>query len=214
MSPPNEGTPGTNPTSTVAPGDPTASNGASPAAKASPQAKVVYLTFDDGPSEKWTPQVLTILAKHKAKATFFQLGSESRRLPDLVRQVRAAGHTIGDHTDVHRNLTKLSSDRIREEIRRGPASRCLRPPYGAVNSRVRKVAAELKQQIVLWDGDTLDWRRPGASKITQRIVKHAQPGAIILMHDGGGNRSQTVAALDPALTKLAKKGYSFKALDC
>ncbi len=177
-------------------------------------SKVVYFTFDDGPSSKWTPLILATLARHHAHATFFQLGSEAAAYPDLVRQVRAAGHTIGNHTYDHRSLPGLSSDGARTEIETGPASRCLRPPYGEINESVRGIAATKNLAVVLWDIDTRDWAKPGIDAISDKVLNDVTDGSIILMHDGGGERSETVAALERLLTVLARRGYSFPALQC
>jgi peptidoglycan/xylan/chitin deacetylase (PgdA/CDA1 family) len=103
---------------------------------------------------------------------------------------------------------------MRQEIASGVKSRCLRPPTGATNAKVAATAAALHQRQVLWDVDTDDWTKPGTAKIEHEILRGARPGAIILMHDGGGNRSQTVAALDSALTKLTKQGYTYQSLPC
>ncbi|MFD2082196.1 polysaccharide deacetylase family protein [Actinopolymorpha cephalotaxi] len=194
---------------TVEPGVPGSSG--DPGATVGP--KVLYLTFDDGPSE-WTPKVLQVLARHNAKATFFQLGQQQKEFPGFADQVRKAGNTIGNHTFDHASLPAKSWSGMREEIEGGPASKCLRPPYGAVNSGVRSVSDELNLRVVLWDVDTLDWTRPGSAAIERRVVKGARPGAIVLMHDGGGDRQETVDALDGALSTLAKQGYVFRALDC
>ncbi|MGW5364278.1 polysaccharide deacetylase family protein [Actinopolymorpha pittospori] len=215
------GTPDDGPTSGTYPGDsttsPSASPSASPGGTASPDPtdgpKVLYLTFDDGPT-KYTPEILGVLAKHNAKATFFQLGEEIDLYPQYAADVRQAGHTIGNHTEDHKSLPSLSSSDIRAEISGGPSSKCLRPPYGAVNSTLRSIADDLGLKLVLWDVDTLDWTRPGVDKIESSIVDNAKSGRVILMHDGGGNRSQTVTALDRALTTLSARGYVFHSLDC
>jgi len=176
--------------------------------------KVLYLTFDDGPQLVYTPQVLRVLAKHHAKATFFVLGREVAAHPELVETTRNLGHRIGNHTWDHPHLTKLSDARLRQEIATGVESKCFRPPFRETNAHVQAVAASYHQRQVLWDVDTLDWEKPGAAKIERAILRGARPGAIILMHDGGGDRSETVAALDRALTKLTAQGYSYRSLPC
>jgi len=176
--------------------------------------KVLYLTFDDGPQQEWTPKVLQVLAKHQAKATFFVLGREAAAHPDLVALTRASGHRIGNHTWDHKMLTTLPAAKMRQEILTGVRSRCFRPPFRETNAQVAAVAASYHQRQVLWDIDTLDWSKPGTAKIERAILQGAHPGAIILMHDGGGNRSETVAALDSALTKLTRQGYTYRALPC
>jgi len=184
---------------------------------ASPQpgaGRVVYLTFDDGPDPTWTPQVLAVLAKYGAKATFFELGDMIAAHPGLSEQVRAAGHTIGNHSISHRELTVISAPRRHREIVEGPKSRCFRPPYGATNAKVRADIKAAGMTQILWDIDPRDWDRPGQSAIAQNVLTHAHPGAVILLHDGGGNRSQTVAALDTILRVLTGRGYRFPAMNC
>jgi len=176
--------------------------------------KVIFFTFDDGPDPRWTPQILQVLAENDAHATFFELGSATKEHPELVQQVLAAGHTIGNHTYDHRELPALDDAEARQELVTGPASRCFRPPYGAVNHDVRDIATELGQAVVLWHVDPRDWERPGTDEIVDDILEGAAPGAIILLHDGGGDRSQTVEAVARALPELAKQGYEFRALDC
>ncbi|MEV5965347.1 polysaccharide deacetylase family protein [Kribbella sp. NPDC051952] len=176
--------------------------------------KVLYLTFDDGPQPEWTPKVLQVLRKHNAQATFFVLGIQVAQFPDLLTLERAAGHHVGNHTYDHKTLTHLPDAKMRQEITMGVKSKCLRPPTGATNAKIEAAAAAYHQRQVLWDVDTEDWTKPGAAKIEHAILTGARPGAIILMHDGGGNRSQTVAALDHALTKLTKQGYTYQSLPC
>jgi peptidoglycan/xylan/chitin deacetylase (PgdA/CDA1 family) len=176
--------------------------------------KVLYLTFDDGPQPVYTPKVLAVLAKHHAHATFFVLGREAAAHPGLVETTRRAGHRIGNHTWDHPMLTKLTPARLRQEISAGVQSKCFRPPFRDTNAHVAAVAAEYHQHQVLWDVDTRDWEKPGVAHIERALVRGARPGAIFLMHDGGGNRTQTVAALDQALTQLAAQGYTFRSLPC
>ncbi|NEA31169.1 polysaccharide deacetylase family protein [Streptomyces sp. SID13031] len=176
--------------------------------------KVIYLTFDDGPQEEWTPKVLSVLARHHAKATFFVLGREAAAHPELVEIERSLGHHVGNHTWDHPMLTHLTPQRVKEEIFSGVKSKCFRPPYRDTNALVEAVATANHQRQVLWDVDTNDWKKPGAAKIERAILRGAYPGAIILMHDGGGNRAETVAALERSLTQLTARGYTFRALPC
>jgi peptidoglycan/xylan/chitin deacetylase (PgdA/CDA1 family) len=176
--------------------------------------KVLYLTFDDGPQIEWTPKVLQVLATHKAKATFFVIGREAAAHPDLIARERQAGHRIGNHTWDHALLTHLPEAKVRQEIATGVKSKCFRPPARDTDARIAAISASYRQRQVLWDVDTRDWSKPGTAKILRAILTGARPGAIILMHDGGGNRSETVAALDQALTQLTRQGYTFRSLPC
>lgn len=179
--------------------------------------RVVYLTFDDGPDPQWTPQVLRILARHDAQATFFMLGQSAAAHPDLVSRVRRDGHAVANHTWSHPQLPHLGDGEVRSQLTRtstalGGKDRCMRPPYGATSPAVNSVVENSGRHSVLWDIDTEDWRRPGAQVIEHRVVQGAKPGAIVLMHDAGGERSQTVGALDGALRRLTAQGYAIKAL--
>ncbi len=176
--------------------------------------KVVYFTFDDGPDPAWTPQILDILARNNAKATFFELGQMANSHPELHDAVLAAGHAIGSHSYSHPQLTKVSAAKRHREITGGPQSKCFRPPYGAENAQVKADIKAAGMRPVLWDVDSLDWTKPGTDAIVANVLKTVHSGSIVLMHDAGGNRSETVAALDRLLPILAAKGYTFAALNC
>jgi peptidoglycan/xylan/chitin deacetylase (PgdA/CDA1 family) len=182
---------------------------------------VVYLTFDDGPSTVYTPQVLNLLDRYHAKATFFQVGRHVSAHPASSRAVVRRGHVVANHTWDHADLTRLSDAGARREIDRaqralatatGRHVTCLRAPYGATNNRVTSIAASRGLTITSWDVDPGDWARPGASVIAQRILSAVRPGDVVLMHDGGGDRHQTVSALRTVLRYLAAKGYRFDRL--
>lgn len=182
-----------------------------------PGPKVLYLTFDDGPSG-YTQAILDVLARHNAKATFFVLGRQANGRQDLLRAMYDAGHGIANHTYNHPYLTSLSAPRFRDEVTATSAAvggldhGCLRPPYGASSRTVRAEAGELGYTLVTWSIDPRDWSRPGAAAIAQRVIGRAFPGGVVVMHDGGGNRTQTVAALETILTDLGAQGYQFRAL--
>ena len=184
------------------------------AALAAGNKKVLFLSFDDGPDPLWTPRILQVLAKYDAHATFFELGGMQAAHPGLREQVLAAGNTIGNHSITHTQLTIASPARRHHEIIDGPKSTCFRPPYGATNPTVRADIKAAGMVQVLWDVDPRDWARPGAQAIVHNILTHAHNHNIILLHDGGGNRSQTVTALDKVLPLLKAQGYSFPAMDC
>jgi peptidoglycan/xylan/chitin deacetylase (PgdA/CDA1 family) len=179
-----------------------------------PTEKVIFLSFDDGPDPTWTPEILKILAKYRAKATFFELGQMVHAHPGLREQVLAGGNTIGNHSISHPHLTRVSAARRHHEIFDGPKSHCFRPPYGESNAKVRADIKAAGMIQVLWNVDPKDWARPGSPAIVHRVLNHTQRRKIILMHDGGGNRSQTVAALNKLLPVLKAQGYRFPAMRC
>ena len=183
--------------------------------------KVIYLTFDDGPTVKYTKRFLDVLDQYDAKATFFQLGEKATAHPELTRLVVARGHALGSHTWNHKDLRKLSRAKLDGQITRtssalgkiaGRPITCLRPPYGAANGKVKSAIRHKGLKVVMWDIDPRDWKKPGVAAITRRVVSKADPGDVSLMHDGGGNRSQSVKALKQILQQLSKNGYVFKPL--
>lgn len=183
-----------------------------------PGSKLVALTFDDGPSPAWTGSVLRALEKDGVRGTFFVVGRQARRHAAIVRRVSAAGHLIGSHGLTHARFSKLSAARVRSEVlgsRRllrdatGVASTWVRPPYGAMNNDAWREMHRLGARVVLWDVDPRDWERPGPQAIAKRVVARVRPGSIVLLHDGGGDRSQTVRALPIIIKELRERGYEF-----
>jgi peptidoglycan-N-acetylglucosamine deacetylase len=181
----------------------------------------VYLTFDDGPAPAWTPRVLELLARYRARATFFVVGRSAAAYPELVRREFAAGHGIGNHTWSHRRLTGLTGGQLAAEVgatstaiqrATGVPVRCLRPPYATVDAASAGRVRGLGLRLVLWDIDTNDWRSPGTGVIAGRVLGRVRSGDVVLFHDGGGNRSQTVAALEQVLATLSARGFRFAAL--
>ena len=175
----------------------------------------VALTFDDGPSP-YTPQVLKVLASMHAPATFFVIGRSVGEYPRFVAAEVAAGEEVGDHTETHPPLSQLSADgqasqiaEAAQAIKRagGPAPVLMRPPYGSFDSSTLGVLHDQRMLMVLWSVDTSDYARPGVSRIVYTAISGAQPGAVILMHDGGGDRSETVAALPRIITPLRQRGF-------
>jgi peptidoglycan/xylan/chitin deacetylase (PgdA/CDA1 family) len=181
-----------------------------------PTPGVVHLTFDDGPHRTYTPAVLDILARHDARATFFVVGSQVEAHPELVERIVAEGHTLANHSWHHEDLaplTRAEFDRnvgLTQELLGPHATSCLRPPFGSVGPNTRAWARDLGLELVLWDVDTYDWQQPDAETITRMIVRGAESGSVILLHDAGGDRTQTVAALDRALDQLSGRGLSFE----
>ncbi|MGE5527160.1 MAG: polysaccharide deacetylase family protein [Methanosarcina sp.] len=173
--------------------------------------KVVALTFDDGPSE-YTLGFLQVLREKGVPGTFFEVGQEMPGREDVMRQILAEGNELGDHTMNHVEYPGYSqiagaAARIRAYTHFQP---CLfRPPGGAYNSGVGATAGSLGMRTVNWDVDPRDWSTPGTGAIYSNIVSHARPGSIILMHDGGGPRGETLAALPQVIDTLRARGYRF-----
>lgn len=191
--------------------------------------KLIALTFDDGPWPTTTDQILDILSDNGAKATFFTIGRQIPSRTSSVKRMAKDGHQICTHTYDHAsgsgkgvNITYMSKDEQRAEVKKGwksiedvtgkTASTVVRLPGGNVNEDTYRNLGDLISAEVNWNVDTEDWSRPGEDAIYKRIMS-AGPGSVILMHDGGGDRSQTVAALKRALPKLKDEGYSFVTMD-
>jgi peptidoglycan/xylan/chitin deacetylase (PgdA/CDA1 family) len=176
----------------------------------------VALTFDDGPNPIWTPRILEILRQSRVTATFCLIGTRVQAYPWLVREIVAAGHTLCNHSWSHNvRLGKLNQAAIREDLQRTneairaavPGARIpyFRQPGGAWTTPVVTVARELGMTALHWSQDTRDWTRPAVAILAARVVGACQPGAIVLMHDGGGNRSSTVDALALTLPILVRE---------
>ncbi|NTU70411.1 MAG: polysaccharide deacetylase family protein [Coriobacteriia bacterium] len=183
-----------------------------------PHEKLVALTFDDGPWPGQTDKILKILEKEGIHATFFFLGVRVKQAPKLARQVAEAGNQIGNHSLGHRNLKTSKPKVIRKQIEGGASviyeatgvlPTWFRPPYGAVDAQVWKQVRLSRSHGVMWTVDPQDWSRPGVKKIVSRVTKRAKKGSIILLHDGGVNRSQTVKALPKIIKNLKKRGFVF-----
>ena len=179
--------------------------------------KVVALTFDDGPWPRTTPQVLEILKKEDIRATFFWVGQYLQAHPEIAQQVVADGHAIGNHTWHHwyRSLNQPTAaheiDDTTELIYRitGIKTLVFRPPGGLLNNGVADYAKEQKYVTVMWSVDSMDYRPFTAQQLVKNVTRKVEPGSIVLMHDGGGNRSTTVEALPKIIAQLKELGYSF-----
>jgi peptidoglycan/xylan/chitin deacetylase (PgdA/CDA1 family) len=210
--------PGT-PTGALAPPGSTATTPVEIDAVPAAYVGTVYLTFDDGPHPTYTPQVLSILRKYGVKAVFFEVGQNVSSYPSVMNKLRYYGMKIGNHTWSHPNLTNLSTSSVNWQLNKmesalGYRPRCVRPPYGATNSRIASIIAARGQRQILWNVDPRDWSRPGTWTIVNRVLAQVRPGSRILLHDGGGNRSQTVAALDILIPKLRARGYAIGLMAC
>jgi peptidoglycan/xylan/chitin deacetylase (PgdA/CDA1 family) len=178
---------------------------------ASSGQKLAALTFDDGPG-KFTQGVLDALAAKHVLGTFFVLGSSAAGNKTLIEQIKSAGHEVENHSWDHPVLTELTPEEIRSQLSRTNAAiggaRFLRPPYGTYDAVVTAQAAAMGMRLVLWTVDTRDWETPDVDAILAKVKAQTKPGAIILMHDGGANRSTTVAAIPLAVDWLLEQGYS------
>ncbi len=174
----------------------------------------VALTFDDGPHASYTPQILDILRRHGAHATFFVLGSRAASHPGILARAVAEGNEIGSHTWNHMNMARSSHAAICSDLDRtaaaiekatGKRPRVMRPPYGAANSAVTSlVYGRYGTPAILWDVDTEDWRRPGVGVVVDRAVSKARPGSIILVHD---IHASTLAAVEGIVSGLQARGF-------
>jgi peptidoglycan-N-acetylglucosamine deacetylase len=186
-----------------------ADSGPTPRFNGSRGRKRVALTFDDGPSV-YTPKVLKILKHKHARATFFEIGAQVPGLASTSRSVIESGDELGNHSlhhESHPGSASMAETSRRIERATGFEPCLFRPPGGAFDSRVVADAHRLGMTTIVWDVDPADWSTPGAGAIYSRVVSHTRPGSIVVMHDGGGNRSQTVAALPRIINTLRGRGY-------
>lgn len=195
--------------------------------RGSPDRPWVAITFDDGPSPKYTPRILEILEAHNVPATFFMVGAHVEAYPEIAAAVVAAGHEVGNHTYTHINVPTASTQRLYEELvstssiiyeKTGVYPAYARPPRGLYDGRFGRISALLGQKIVLWNRSSYDWQGPRISKetIVRRIVDNVKPGDILLFHDSGallgregGDREATVQALEAIIQGVRAKGLEF-----
>lgn len=187
-----------------------------------PGMKIVALTFDDGPWPGQTEPVLDILRAHGVHATFFMVGVRVRLAPALAKRVVEEGHLVGNHSQTHQMPKQATPQQVasqmaagRDTVRQvtGVETGWFRAPGGLVTPVVTAEAAALGERVAGWTVDPQDWRSPGADLVVRRVLKAAHPGAIVLLHDGGGDRRQTIAALPGIVEGLTAQGYRFVTLD-
>ncbi len=176
----------------------------------------VAMTFDDGPSATLTPKLLDLLAAHHMKATFFVIGQNASDHPEILKRAAREGHEIANHSWSHPNLGKMSDEGVRRELQKtddaikaaiGIRPTLMRPPYGSITARQKIwIHSEFGYKIIIWDVDPLDWKRPGPSVVTHRIVSEARPGSIILSHD---IHPPTIEAMPATFDQLQAKGFKF-----
>jgi peptidoglycan/xylan/chitin deacetylase (PgdA/CDA1 family) len=174
----------------------------------------IALTFDDGPNATLTPKLLDLLAARHLKATFFVVGQNAADQPDILRRAVREGHEIANHSWSHPNLGKMSDDAVRRELQRtedaivaaiGKKPTLLRPPYGSITAHQKRwIHDEFGYRIIIWDVDPLDWKRPGPSVVTARILKETKAGSIVLAHD---IHPPTIEAMPATFDQLMKKGF-------
>lgn len=180
--------------------------------------KLVALTFDDGPDPKYTAQILDSLAKYNAKATFFVIGEEAERYPELIKREAREGHEIANHTYRHHfrdghspSILKRELDKSAKVIKdlTGYSPSLFRPIAGYYDEEIIDTAISGGYNVILWSWhqETRDWSRPGANKIVQSVISDARPGDVIIFHDAGGDRTQTVKAIEKILEILYRDGY-------
>jgi peptidoglycan-N-acetylglucosamine deacetylase len=184
-----------------------------------PGAMQVTLTFDDGPHEVHTREAMDILEQHGVRGVFFVVGTEVEAYPDVAREIVERGHVIANHSWRHDDLTQMSDAEIEADLARtngvieqitGARPACMRPPFGKVDDRVRAISERLGLSVVNWNVDTHDWQRPGTQGIVDnalnQINARAEQGSNVLMHDGGGDRTTTMAALTPIIEGVKASG--------
>lgn len=182
------------------------------------EEKLIALTFDDGPHRKYTAQVLDLLAEYDAKATFFVIGQNAEKNPELVLRAYNEGHELANHTYTH--PLKITAPELEKQLKQTndiihsitsfyPV--LFRPVGGQYTDEMINVATDHGYKVVMWSWhqDTEDWKNPGANKIIKKVLKGTKPGNIILFHDGGGNRIQTIEALEEILPKLQEQNFKF-----
>jgi peptidoglycan/xylan/chitin deacetylase (PgdA/CDA1 family) len=179
----------------------------------------VALTIDDGPDPEWTPEILALLQRLDIRATFCVIGRQAKLHPDLVAAVAGAGHLVANHTYTHQFLGSATQERIRSEIGRatdavtaatgGHRPTLFRAPGGEWSHAVLAECAAEGLRPLGWSVDPRDWSRPGTTSIVRTLLGRTVPGSIILEHDGGGNRAQTLQALTVALPRLLDAGFRF-----
>jgi len=176
----------------------------------------IAMTFDDGPNEKLTPELLDILAQHHIHATFFVIGRNVVEHPEILRRAVREGHEIGNHSWSHPAFGKMRDETVRAELQKtddairtaiGVRPVVMRPPYGSITTRQKKwINSEFGYRIILWDVDPLDWKRPGPTVVMSRIIRETRPGSIILSHD---IHPGTIRAMPGTFDQLQAKGFKF-----
>lgn len=181
----------------------------------------VALTFDDGPSPVFTPQILDILKANNIKATFFVMGPLAKRFPDIIHRMIAEGHAVGVHTMTHPRLTRLNDAQLNYEVVGsrdivqkiiGNAPVCLRPPYEVINNHVRHFVEAHNLIVVPMAYDSFDYTHRSADRVVKGVVDHVKSERVFLFHDGYAHRGKTVAAIPKIIAGIRAKGFGFSAI--
>jgi peptidoglycan-N-acetylglucosamine deacetylase len=186
-------------------------------AKLNPSQKVIALTFDDGPWPKFSDQVMDILKQNNIKGTFFVVGRNVKSFPDITKRILAEGHIIANHTWHHwyhymnPQVAAAEIDNTAEEVYKvtGVRTNLFRPPGGIMTNGVANYAKNQQYAVVMWSSDSMDYSRPPVPRLISNVMREAKPGGIVLMHDGGGDRTRTVQALPQIIENFRKQGYRF-----
>lgn len=193
--------------------------------RAEGEGKVVALTFDDGPSPRWTPEILDALKEKHVKGTFFMIGEHVLRYPDVARRVAIEGHEIGNHSFDHKGIFFYKAEEAKKEVLEcekavrsvtGVTTKYFRPPKAWINDEEKAVFKDMGYRVILWSLNSKDWVTFDDKYIVSFLVKNVRPGDIILFHDSGGalgteggDRSETVKSIPLLIEKLQAKGYRF-----
>jgi peptidoglycan-N-acetylglucosamine deacetylase len=186
-------------------------------------SKQIALTYDDGPNDPHTLQLLDVLQRHDVRATFFLIGRYVQQRPDIVRDLVKANHAVGNHTFTHPHLIVVSPQDTRSQLQTcqdavqevtGESPRLFRPPFGGRRPATLRIVRSLGMEPVMWNVSSWDWKTPPAEKIVRTCMRQMRGGDVILMHDGshvalGADRSQTVIATDRLIERYKQEGYEF-----
>lgn len=189
--------------------------------RADTSEKVIALTYDDGPYPPYTNQLLDVLNSHKIKATFFLIGRNIEKHPEIVREIGSRGDELANHSYSHKDMMFKPNDFLVSEIEKTDKlledlgvkqeSISFRPPWGRRFLVLSYLVAQMHKKLIMWDVDSYDYEpKLTADDIANQVIKKARSGSIVVMHDGGGDRSRTVAATDKIVKVLQSQGYSFK----
>jgi peptidoglycan/xylan/chitin deacetylase (PgdA/CDA1 family) len=189
--------------------------------RADTQEKVVALTYDDGPYPPYTNQLLDVLFRYQVKATFFEIGRNIEKNPEIVPMIVAAGNELANHSYSHKDmifkpreylLSEIEkTDKLLQELGVKQDSISFRPPWGRRFVVLSYLLSQMHKKLIMWDVDSQDYEKTHtAEEIANRVIDNVRSGSIVVMHDGGGDRSKTVAATEIIVKSLQSKGYAFK----